>query len=143
MNGKWNISNNHIENASTAIEVNGLFPDLDISNNNFINNDKDIDLYVDENSNLIIAGNKSIGCKTTSISINSYNSKIEDIKNYIQNLEEFTIDEKLKLTILINEMKTEKDNPSKLKIILKEIYDFSKSVASDTVANFIIFKMGW
>ncbi|MER2174923.1 MAG: right-handed parallel beta-helix repeat-containing protein [Carnobacterium sp.] len=143
MNGKIIISNCHFEDNGTAIESYNSTQDFNISNSTFINNNKDINLYFDENSNIIMDGNKFIGCKTTSISLNSYYSKLEDIKKHIQKFEGFTTTEKKELKNLINEMKKEKDNPSKIKFILKEIYDFSKPVASGTLVKFIISIMGW
>lgn len=48
MAGKWIISNNHFEDNGTAIGVNGISADLNIKDNNFINNKKDLDLCLNE-----------------------------------------------------------------------------------------------
>ena len=137
------IRNNKIINCGTAIKVEGLIKDMNISGNKLLNNMKDMDFYIHEDSNIVVESNFSDGCKTESISVKEYSNRIEDIKDSLESTTNFTLEEKEEIRILLDEMIASKDEPTKIKKILKEIYDVSKSTSSGVLLTYIKMQLGW
>ncbi|MRC14168.1 hypothetical protein GH866_00915 [Bacillus thuringiensis] len=137
------IGGNKFINGNTAIQVVGLMQNMNISDNEFINNMKDMDFYIDEDSDIVIENNFSDGCKTESITIKEFSSKIEDVKEFAENIPDFTTEEKEKIKTLLDEMNASKDEPTKIKKILKEIYDVGKSTSSGLLLTYIKMRIGW
>lgn len=137
------MTNVHIENCGTGIKANGKI-NMEMNGMSFKNNGKDLDLYVEEGSEITIDQLISTGCHTESITYEEYSSKITQIKNLIDTkIDDFTFGEREKIKTLLDEMENSKDQPAKIKKILEEVSQVGKSTATGLLLEYIKLQLGW
>ncbi|MCF7623664.1 MULTISPECIES: hypothetical protein [Bacillaceae] len=136
------ISRNKFINCGTAVKLEGLFKNVDINRNEFLDNNKDMEFIIDPDSNIVVQENFFKGSKIESITVKEYSVKIENIKEFTDQINEFSTEEKERIKVLLDEMNASKDQ-TKIKKILKEIYDVGKSTSSALLLAYIKVQLGW
>lgn len=137
------LTNVHIENCGTGVKADGKV-DIEMDDMTFVNNGKDVDLYVEHGSNISINTLTSTGCKTESITYREYSNKITDIKQFVETKTEFFTQEEIsEIRNLLDKMNNSKDNVSKIQKILKEIYGIGKATSASLLAYYIKMQFGW
>jgi len=126
-----------ITNCGTGIKANGKV-DIEMANMNFKSNNKDIDLLVEAGSQIFINNLESTDCKFESITYEEYSSDISDIKHFVESkTQDFSRNEITKIKELLDDLENRKEEPTKIKNILKEISKIGKSTASALLIAYI------
>lgn len=136
------MNNVTIKNCGTGIKSEAPI-DMEATNMNFIYNDKDMDLMIDDKHDVIFESISSVGCKTESITLRDYSRLMDDVKELIKNKKlELTKKETEEMEYILNELKKEKGNKTKTKKLLQELYDVSKTTTTSIIIHYISSQLG-
>lgn len=137
-----NIKDSHFENCGTGIAAFGNV-DINMESTSFKNNDKDLILSVESESQIFIEKMTTTGCKTESITYEEYSSKLSNIEGFVENQTEyFSPDEITKIKILLDNMKDKKEKATLTKDIWNGLFQIGKPVATDLLLTFIKKQFG-
>lgn len=120
------IKNCKIAECGTGIKADGKL-DLKITNAEFRNNEKDIDIHSTTDSNISLTDIESFNCATASISITEFDQVIEKVDTIAKSSGDFNEEEYKKFKEIIKKMEESKDKPTKIKKLMSELYGMGKA----------------